>query len=378
MINLSRIILIDHHAHSVLKDFSQLDAIAFRQAFSETSSLSMLQSHAQYSLHYMHMLHELSEYLDMEDEEAKILEMRCRLGKTDYVQMLFDDASIGAVIVDAGFRQDDMASLEGFSVLAARPIYQCVRIEAVIESVLQTTNSYEEAHHEFLKRLTHPSGSKTVSFKTIAAYRGGLSIDQADKAAAQKNFSQIKSDQESKGPVRIHRGALYHYWLRLAFEVAQQLTVPVQIHCGLGDADADLRETNPWCFRNILEERKFSKTNFVFLHCYPYVREAALLASLYNNVYMDLSLALSLISTQSGSLFADALAAAPSSKILIATDGHSVPETYWYASHSARRGLASVLSYLIGNGFVNEAQAMAIAERLFHKNAQELYLSGNL
>ncbi|MFN8550155.1 MAG: amidohydrolase family protein [Candidatus Obscuribacterales bacterium] len=377
MINLSRIILIDHHAHSVLKDFSQLDAIGFRQAFSETNSLSMLQSHAQHSLHYMHMLHELSEYLDVEEEEANILEMRCRLGKTDYVQMLFDDASIGAVIVDAGFRNDDMATLESFAALAARPIYQCVRIEAVIESVLHAANSYEEAHDEFVNRLTHPSGSRTVSFKTIAAYRGGLSIDQVDKGSAQKNFSQLKSNDVSNKPARISRGALYHYWLRLAFEVAQELSIPVQIHCGLGDADADLRDANPWCFRSILEDRKFAKTNFVFLHCYPYVREAALLASLYNNVYMDLSLALSLISTQAGSLFADALAAAPSSKVLIATDGHSVPETYWYASHSARRGLAAVLSYLIGNGFVNEVQAMSIAERLFHKNAQDLYLSGN-
>jgi hypothetical protein len=107
MINLSRIILIDHHAHSLLSDFSQLDAIGFRQAFSETRSLAMLQSHAQHSVHYMHMLRELSEYLDVEEDEEKILEMRSRLEKTDYVQMLFDDASIGGLIIDAGFRKDD-------------------------------------------------------------------------------------------------------------------------------------------------------------------------------------------------------------------------------------------------------------------------------
>ena len=373
MINLSRIILIDHHAHSLLTDFSQLDAIAFRQAFSESNSLSMLQSHAQHSIHYMHMLHELSQYLDVEEDEEKILEMRSRLGKTDYVQMLFDDASIGGSIIDAGFRKDDMLSLENLSALCERPVYQCVRIEAAIESAMAGANSFNEMEENFVKEMTNPLGPKTVAFKTIAAYRGGLKIEVVEKTAAQADFSEWKYSTTGKNRPRIARGPLYHYLLDEAFGIAQQLNVPVQIHSGLGDADADLREANPWCFRSVLERRKFSKVNFVFLHCFPYVREAALLASLYNNVYMDLSLALTLISTQAGTLFADALASAPSTKVLVATDGHSVPETYWYASHSARRGLASVLSYLIGNGFTSEDQAMVIAERLFHKNAQELY-----
>jgi uncharacterized protein len=373
MINLGRIILIDHHAHSLLSDFSQLDAIGFRQAFSETRSLAMLQSHAQHSIHYMHMLRELSEYLDVEEDEEKILEMRSRLEKTDYVQMLFDDASIGGLIIDAGFRKDDMLDLDHFSSRSERPIYQCVRIEAVIEESLRQSDSFEEMHAQFVEGLSNPSGPKTVAFKTIAAYRGGLEIDSVDVNVARTNFSELKAAGKHGRALRIMRGPLYHYLLRESFEMAQQLNLPVQIHSGLGDLDADLRDSNPWCFRNILENRKFSKTKFVFLHCYPYVREAALLASLYSNVYMDLSLALSLVSSQAGSLFADAIAVAPSTKILIATDGHSVPETYWYASHSARRALSSVLSYLIGNGFVNEGQANAIAERLFHKNAQDLY-----
>ncbi len=373
MINLSRIILIDHHAHSLLNDYSQLDAIGFRQAFSETNSLSMLQLHVQHSIHYMHMLRELSEYLDIEADEEKILEMRSRLGKTDYVQMLFDDASIGACIIDAGFRKEDMLSLEKLSRLCGRPIYQCMRIESVIEDCLKTANSFEEMQADFAEALINPGGPKVVAFKTIAAYRGGLEIASVDVNVARTNFSELKALTKQAGTVRITKSPLYHFLLSEAFEIAQTQDVPVQIHCGLGDADGDLRETNPWCFRNILESRKFSKVNFVFLHCYPYVREAALLASLYSNVYIDLSLALSLISPQAATLFADALSVAPSTKILVATDGHSVPETYWYASHSARRALSSVLSFLIGNGYVNENQAMEIADRLFHKNAQNLY-----
>ena len=372
MIDLSSIILIDHHAHSLLNDFSLLDEISFRQAFSETNSLSMLQQHVANSIHYMHMLKELGAYLDIEGEQ-QIVEMRSRLGKRDYLQMLFDDASIGALIVDAGFQTGNMLALDNFSQLSGRPVYQCVRIESAIEECLQAGGSFSDLQAMLFKLLA-PNGPRVVALKTIAAYRGGLQIDLATADEARADFVNLQADlPDAVKRFRITARPVYHYLLAQAFEFAQNEKLPVQIHCGLGDADADLRESNPWCFRSILESKRFAKTNFVFLHCYPYVREAALLASLYANVYIDLSLAVSLISPQAGSLFADALSVAPSSKILVATDGHSVPETYWYASHSARRGLTSVLGFLIGSGFVDENEALTIAARLFHLNAQELY-----
>ena len=93
-----------------------------------------------------------------------------------------------------------------------------------------------------------------------------------------------------KGRPRINRGDLYHYMLGKAFALAQWKDIPVQLHCGVGNQDQDLRTANPLCFRTILASPRFAKTKFVFLHCYPYVREAGYLASLYPNVFMDVSL----------------------------------------------------------------------------------------
>lgn len=56
MVDLRRMILIDQHAHSLLRDFRELDEIGFRQAFTETSSMSMLENHVHNSLHYIDML----------------------------------------------------------------------------------------------------------------------------------------------------------------------------------------------------------------------------------------------------------------------------------------------------------------------------------
>jgi predicted TIM-barrel fold metal-dependent hydrolase len=157
------------------------------------------------------------------------------------------------------------------------------------------------------------------------------------------------------------------------FELAQRNNSPVQIHSGIGDRDSDLRLANPLLFRPILESRRFSKTKFVFLHCYPFVSEAAILSSIYNNVYFDLSLSLTLNSSQAKLLFEDALAVAPYSKVLIGTDGHSVPETYWFASISARRGLKDCLEGLIEKHILTEQQCLDVASHLFFKNAQILY-----
>jgi len=388
MIDLSRMILIDQHAHSLLADFSTLDAIGFRQAFSESSSMAMLQDHVQHCLHYRHMLKQLGEFLDVRGEKA-ILEMRSSLGALDYAQMLFDAASIGKFIIDNGFNREAMLNLSQLSQLSGRPVYKCARIETVLEDCLRTADSFAHLRELFALGLGDQSDgrsgsrsesrsgatldAKLVSLKTIAAYRGGIDLDTVSLSEAKDDFSAAQKQARQEKRFRIGRRPLYHFFLAQAFEIAQERSLPVQIHTGIGDRDADLRLSDPSYFRAILEAKTFAKTNFVFLHCYPFVRQAAILASLYANVYFDLSLAVTLDSAQAVNLFADALSIAPFTKILMGTDGHSVPETYWYASSSMRTGLSGALSLLIAQRFLDEEEAMDIAAHLFHKNAQTLY-----
>ncbi|HEY9715812.1 MAG TPA: hypothetical protein V6C72_20225, partial [Chroococcales cyanobacterium] len=116
-IDLSKIVLIDHHAHSLLKDFSQLDKLDLRQAFSESRSGVLLGEHMQNSLSYRHMLQQLGNLLDIKGEE-RILEMRSQIPPSEYAQMLFDDASIGAFVIDDGFASQRSLDLRKFAELA--------------------------------------------------------------------------------------------------------------------------------------------------------------------------------------------------------------------------------------------------------------------
>jgi hypothetical protein len=366
---LDKQILIDHHAHTMRSDFMQLDAIGLRQAFSETRSLSQLQDHVQHSVSYLDFIARLGGFLDVNGEE-QILQLRERMKESDYVNLLFDDASIGAFIIDDGYGR---TSLSAFASLCERPVFRCRRIESALQDAVVESETFEAVEKLFPKMLLAPGQYKTVSLKTIAAYRGGLRIDFVTREQAAADFSRTKYALMNDKKPRITRGALYHYFLLQAFTLGQESNLPIQIHSGLGDQDEDLLRANPLLMREILESPRFARSKFIFLHCYPYVREAAYLCSIYPNVYMDISLVPFAASPAVSACFSEALACAPASKILAATDGHSVPETYWYAALSLKRGLAHCLDELIEQQFLVAEEAERIASRILHGNARDLY-----
>src|SRR5262249_37375838 len=370
-IDLSNFIFIDHHAHSILKGHLQLDAIAFRQCFSETRSIGQLENHTASSIHYIDMLRKLGAHTGATSEESA-LEYRACQPEDMYLNELWDDVAIGGLIIDDGFHPAEMMGLPQLSSLCGRPIYRCVRIESVLEECLRKASSFTELSRFFHKHLDDRGPVGTVALKSIAAYRGGLELDVVSAPEAHSDFDNVKSHMKSRG-ARIARGKLYHYFLLEAFELAASKNWPVQLHAGIGDDDEDLRQANPLCFRKILHSQTFVKTNFVFLHCYPFVAEAAYLASLYPNVYLDLSLAVSLVAPMAEEMISVALAGAPTTKLLAGSDGHGIPETHWYGALCWKRALEKVLQRFESDGFLDETEAQDVGARVLHENARELY-----
>jgi predicted TIM-barrel fold metal-dependent hydrolase len=150
-----------------------------------------------------------------------------------------------------------------------------------------------------------------VALKTIAAYRGGL-------------------DRVSE-----------HVVDALAANDASGAPLPVQVHSGFGDSDLHLWRSDPSYLKPLIE--RFRETTFVFLHCYPFVREAGWLAHVYGNVYFDLSLTIPHVSRPAAAL-EEALELAPVSKLLYASDAARTPELYLLAATWWRDALAEVLT----------------------------------
>ena len=174
-----------------------------------------------------------------------------------------------------------------------------------------------------------------VALKTIAAYRGGLDRVSDEVVAA------LEANEATGDPL------------------------PVQVHCGFGDADLHLWSADPSYLKPLIE--RFSETPFVLLHCYPYVREAGWLAHVYGNVWFDLSLTIPHVARPAEQV-REALELAPVSKLLYASDAARTPELYFLAAKWWREALAEVLAEALPP---DEAEAAGRA--ILRDNALALY-----
>jgi hypothetical protein len=370
-LNLSKYILLDNHAHSLLKDHENVDNMSLRSCFTESRSQEMIAEHVPHSLHYADMVSRLGRLIDAKGEDEILAKRRTVYG-TQYVKRLWDNVSIGGLIIDDGLLVDSMMSLSQLQETCGRPVFRCRRIETVLESCIKTAVTFEELEQQLNDAVFDTKRGGVVALKTIMAYRGGLELDIVDRADAVSEFANVKSEFD-KGNGRIERRPLYHYLLLKIFEAAGKQGLPVQMHVGLGDDDALIVKANPALFQPALKLPALQKTKFVLLHCYPYVREAAMLCSIYANVYMDLSLTMNLIVARGSDLITEALATAPPTKLLAGTDGHSCPETHWYGAMWWKFALHRALTQLIENFVMHEKQADDIAAGILHENAKRLY-----
>jgi predicted TIM-barrel fold metal-dependent hydrolase len=161
--------------------------------------------------------------------------------------------------------------------------------------------------------------------------------------------------------------------LRRALEVAARRRLPVQIHAGFGDRDLDLRLVNPVWLRPVIEDPALRSAPLVLLHSHPYVREAAWLAAVYPHVYVDLSLTIPFLAHGAADAIADAVAMAPATKVLLATDAFSIPELFWLGARHARQALDVALRTVEARGYLPPEDREPIARLLLHDNAAALY-----
>lgn len=370
--DISKLIIIDNHAHSIRPNHLEFNELDFRRCFTESRSLRMMERHVNKSAHYMDLLDNLERTFGIKSEQ-EFLNFRTTQSAAEYIRLLWHEVSLAGLIIDDGYDRQNNLSLADLSTASQSNIFHCRRIENVIEKSFLDLDSFAELENELAPRLLKQESQKLVALKTICGYRGGLNLSSPKRAEAVAEFESLKRNSAEAGTFRIQSGNLYHYLLRLSFEIAGENELPVQIHSGIGDDDADLYQCNPALMQNLFRSQSMAKTNFVLLHCFPYIKEAAFMTALYPNVFMDLSLSISLASPLSAQMITDALSVAPSTKILAGTDGHTCPETHWYGAICWKRGLGQALLNMVRSSALTYREAEAIAGLILHDNAFALY-----
>lgn len=379
MTDLIEIKAIDNHAHSISSDYLKVCSERDFFSFLTESSQPRMKEMAGRSLNAELLKEELCRSFDVSTFEAY---MTLRAGsKHEHLHKLFDFASLEALLIDDGFSRG-FFDLSAFSSICGpdRRIFRVFRLEALFEEAIEGEDTLEGCLTFVRERLSNLSSGniKTVALKSVLAYRGGLSL--ADKLSELESFSDPASLPEAdytkfRGELLKSRcidssqAPLYLILLGEAFRFARGAQLPVQIHCGLGDDDALLEESNPLKLQPFIRalSRLAKLPKLVLLHTFPYVKEAAYLASMYEEIYFDLSLCSFLAAPALSQGIKEALAIAPYEKLLAGSDGHSQPESHFWGMFNYRSGLAEALQGC------QASLREKIAESVLCRNASLLY-----
>jgi hypothetical protein len=371
--DLTAIPILDHHCHSLrLPDQQPTDGDGFRRFFVETNDPEMV-AHVRRSIFYMRVVRDVAALLGCEPTEEAILAARAAAPLETYARRLFDAGNFRTLLVDTGLSPDATYTVAGLSAIIGRPVETVIRLEYLMEQLIGTSISLAQVEEQLRFAIRAARGQGVIGLKSIAAYRGGLHVAQHTTAEASAAFPALKEITRRYGRLRLDQRVMLEYLLRVALEEAATAELPVQFHVAFGDDDADLRNSNPLQLRALLTDPAFRRVPFVLLHCYPYIREAGYLAALYAHVYIDVSLAVPLTAHGCTAAFSEALELAPISKLLFATDAHSVPELFYVGALHGRQGLAQTLDRLVGEAIISATQAEQAAEDVLWRNAAALY-----
>jgi hypothetical protein len=293
----------------------------FRGLFSESPDPRQW-PHVATGVTYRRALHVLAAHLGCDADEGTVYERRLASDPAEYTASLLRATNTDVLLVDDGFPPEgEGTTWDELGELAGCRAVPVLRLESRGEHAAEEAATARERGY--------------AALKTIAAYRGGLDRPSEHVVAA------LEANEATGAPL------------------------PVQVHSGFGDWDLRLWRADPSLVKPLVE--RFRETPFVFLHCYPFVREAGWLAHVYGNVWFDLSLTIPHVARPAEAVL-EALELAPVSKLLYASDAARTPELYLLAATWWRDALAEALPALLPDGEVEAA-----ARRILRENAISLY-----
>jgi hypothetical protein len=344
---------IDHHAHLLAGPDTQYSLADLLTESEDPGLTAQLEHHPVLA----RARRDLAELLEVEPEGR--------------ARALIEAARIDAMFVDDGFSFDGALSLDAHAAAVGCPVRRIVRIETEAEAAAPGSGwpPFADVRERFVQRVRAAAAGEhgAVGLKTIAAYRCGLDLPVPSEADARAAYERWRAADVA----RLTDPALVAWFIAAALD-ATEGRQPLQVHVGLGDKDLVASRSDPF-----LLQRHFDGflrgVPVVLLHCYPFVRHAGYLASVNPDVYVDLSLSVTLMPHRAAELILEALELAPATKLLYATDASRRPEVFYLATRWWRRGLAGALGRLVDDGELDLGGAVEWARLVLAANAARLY-----
>lgn len=272
--------------------------------------------------------------------------------------------------IETGFPSSTIASPQEMAKIAGRTAHTIVRLEVIAETVAPTVpaSGFFDA---FCAALDRAMAAGAIGVKTIAAYRFGLDVPAAapEPTALLSAVDGWYRIAEASGNFRVTDrtviGALI--WAAIDRKLA------IQLHVGFGDTDVQLDTADPSRLAPLFRATADSGARFALLHCYPFLREAGILAHVFPHVYFDMSCVSHYAGPSAVKLVAESFEVAPFSRILYASDAYGIPEHYAVSAALWRTGMNRLLDTWVSDGFTTPTDANRIAAAVGQLNAHTLY-----
>jgi predicted TIM-barrel fold metal-dependent hydrolase len=303
------------------------------------------------------------------------LTRRSELGAEEVHRRLLRSAGLEAMLVETGHLAAELLGPAAMGLLAAASAHQVVRLEAVAETVAHQGVD-AAAYPDAFARALEAAASDAVGLKTAVAYRGGFGLDPARPATGEvvEAAGRWLSRRDAG---RLDDPVLLRHGIWTGAELARDRGLPLQVHAGYGDPDLTLHLANPSLLTDLIRALGQLPATLVFLHCYPYHREAAHLAAVFPHVYLDVGLALHYTGPGARQVLAEAMELAPFTKQLYSSDGFALAEFHYLGALRFRSGLAAILEDWVRLEECSAAEADHIAELLGRANAHRIYRLGD-
>ena len=311
--------------------------------------------------------------LDPHANPDAYLARREALGPKETTRRLLRACGASDLLVDTGLHRPGLCGLPELAELAGARVHQVTRAESVAEELAAAGVGAAELGTALAAALAERA-SRSVAFKTIAAYRVGLDLPATTPSRweVQRAADRWLAACERTGIYRLDDPTLVAY----AVHSCVPLGLPVQVHTGYGDPDLTLNRSDPSLLTPFLRALPSVAAPVVLLHCYPYHRQAAYLANVFPHVVLDVSLAVNHVGSRAAAVLAGTLELAPFGSLLYASDGFGLAELHHLGAVLFRQALGRVLEDWLAEDALTADDARRFAGMIAGDNARRVYRLG--
>ncbi|MFJ3800999.1 amidohydrolase family protein [Streptomyces sp. NPDC090088] len=298
---------------------------------------------------------------------ADYLARRTELGWQEVNRRFLRAAHTETFCVDTGYTPHPVTSPAELAAAADATAYEVVRLESIAEAVAARgieADEYAGAFRAAAEEAVRRPG--VVAVKSVAAYRTGFDLDPA-----RPTYSEVTRAAALWGA---RGGRLTDpVLMRHLLWTAVGLGLPLQLHAGFGDSDLRLHRADPALLTDWLR-LTVGTVPVLLLHCWPFHRQAAYLAAVFEHVHLDVGLTLHHVGpARAAAVLAEAMEITPFRKLLYSSDAYGVAEFHHLGALSFRQGLAGLLQDRVDADEMSPTDAVRIAAWTGRDNARRLY-----